>query len=145
MNMEFDITPIVIILISIFGGLYITKIIISHQGSGSKYLKAKIKEMEEYADYQKKMIQHYKNKASNMEKPPAIEGNIDELGGILPDIVGQFADYLPRWAQPLLKDKESQKWILEYIEKNPDKAKEWFGRIVGKRKNEESADDLQAV
>ena len=89
--------------------------------------------MEDYTAYQKKMIQHYKNRASNMEKPPLVEGSIDELSGIIPELIGQFGEYLPKWAQPLIKDENAQKWILDYVQKNPDKAKEFFGKMVGKK------------
>lgn len=133
-DMEIEITPIIIVIIASIGGYFISKVMLSHFSTGSKYLKGKMKEMEDYIAYQKKMIQHYKNKASNMERPPQIEGDIDELGGILPDLVGQFADYLPNWAQPLVKDPKTQQWLLEYVEKNPDKAKEWFGKLIGKKK-----------
>ncbi len=62
-----------------------------------------------------------------------IEGSIDELGGIIPELIGQFGEYLPKWAQPLIKDENAQKWILDYVQKNPDKAKEFFGKMVGKK------------
>ncbi len=145
--MELDLTPIIITIVASIGIIFTSKTLVSHFSTGSKYLKSKIKEMEEYTVYQKKMIQHYKNKASNMEKPPQIEGDIEELDGILPEIVGQFAEYLPKWAQPLLKDQNAQKWLLEYVSKNPEKAKEFFGKMVGKKigKNKEENADNQEL
>ena len=134
--MEIDLTPIIITIVAALGIIFTSKTLTAHFSTGSKYTKAKLKEMEDYTAYQKKMIQHYKNKASNMERPPQIEGNIDDLGGILPELVGSFAEYLPAWAQPLIKDENSQKWILEYVQKNPDKAKAFFSKMVGKKKTD---------
>ena len=131
--MEIDLTPIIITFTAIVGIVLTSKTLLTHFSSGSKYLKNKMKEMEDYTAYQKKMIQHYKNKASNMEKPPMVEGNVDDLGGILPELIGQFGEYLPKWAQPLIKDENAQKWILEYVQKNPEKAKSFFGKMVGKK------------
>jgi len=81
-----------------------------------------------------------------------IEGNADELSGILPELIGQYSEHLPKWAQGLVKDPETIKWITEYISKNPDKAKEWFGKLVGKKigvKNESEqgspTDDVLSV
>lgn len=68
-----------------------------------------------------------------MERPPIIEGSVDELGGLIPELIGQFSEYLPKWAQPLIKDENAQKWIIDYVQKNPDKAKEFFGKMIGKK------------
>ena len=135
--MEVDLTPIIIAFVIVSGAILTSRALLTHFSSGSKYLKNKMREMEDYTAYQKKMIQHYKNKASNMEKPPMIEGSIDELGGIIPELIGQFGEYLPKWAQPLIKDENAQKWILDYVQKNPDKAKEFFGKMVGKKVNKD--------
>jgi len=131
--MEFDITPIAVTLIAVIGIVLGSKVIMAHRESGSKPLKNKIKEMEEYEKYLKKQSTIYKNKANSIEKGPQIEGDPDELGDLLPDIVGSFSEYAPKWLQPMLKDTESQKMILKYVQENPDKAKQFFGKIVGKK------------
>jgi|SaaInlStandDraft_2_1057019.scaffolds.fasta_scaffold10173_2 hypothetical protein len=131
--MEIDITPIAITIIAVIGMVFGSKTVLSHLASGSKPLRAKIKEMEEFSLYQKKQMLVYKNKASNMEKGPQINGDPESLGDLLPDIISQFSDYAPKWLQPMLKDGESQKMILKYVQDNPDKAKQFFGKIVGKK------------
>jgi len=146
--MEFDITPIAVTLIAVIGIVLGSKTIINHRESGSKPLKNKIKEMEEYEKYLKKQSTIYKNKANSIEKGPQIDGDPDDLGDLLPDIIGQFSEYAPKWLQPMLKDGESQKMILKYVQDNPDKAKQFFGKIVGKKmgvKNEESDDAQNGV
>jgi len=47
-----------------------------------------------------------------MERGPQIDGDINELDEILPNVVSEFADFAPKWLQPILKDTESQQWIL---------------------------------
>jgi len=146
--MEYDVTAIAITIIVMIGAIFSSKMILGHQSTGSKYVKLKMREMEEYADYQKKQIQVYKNKASNMQKPPQIDGDIDELGDILPDLVGQFSQYAPKWMQPFLQDENAQKWILDYVQKNPETAKKWFGKMIGKKignKQETITEDVQGV
>lgn len=150
-NMEIDLTAVSISVVALIAIVFASKILISNQNQGSKYVKLKMKEMEEYAAYQKKQIQVYKNKASNMEKPPQVEGDIDELGDIMPELVSQFAQYAPKWVQPFLKDENAQKWILDYVQKNPDTAKKWFGKMIGKKigvksdNNEQSTDNEISV
>ena len=115
--MELDITAISISIIAVIGIVFASKTILNHQNQGSKYTKSKIKEQDEYVLFLRKQIQVYKNKASNMQKPPQIDGNIEELDGILPELVGQFSQYAPKWMQPFLQDENAQKWILDYFRK----------------------------
>lgn len=130
--LEIDLTWIIISITGIIGALLGSKMVLNHQTTGSKYSRSKVKELEEYTEYLKKQMRVYKNKASNIDRGPSYEGNIEEIDSVIPNIVGEFADYAPKWLKPILKDKESQKWILDYIGKNPDKAKEWFGKLTKK-------------
>lgn len=140
---EIDLTAVSIAVIAVLGIVFGSKTVLNYQNTGSKHLKSKMKEQDEYVVYLKKQMQMYKNKASNMERPPQIEGSIDEIGDILPDIVGQFSDYAPKWMRPFLKDENAQKWILDYVTKNPDKAKEWFGKMIGKKIGTKSGENGQ--
>lgn len=133
MSIELDLTPILVSIVAAIGIIFTSKTILNHTGSNSKVLKNKIKDHEEYEKYLKKMVTTYKNKANSMEKGPAIEGELSELESLIPDLVSQFGDYAPKWLQPLLKDQEAQKWILDYVGKNPDKAKQFLGKMVGKK------------
>jgi len=133
MAVEFDITPIAVTLIAVIGMIMGSRVILNYQNSGSKYIKSKVKEQDEYVTYLKKQAQVYKNKASNMEKPPQIEGDVNELGDIMPDLVAQFSQYAPKWMRPFLQDENAQKWILDYVQKNPETAKKWFGKMIGKK------------
>ena len=146
--MELDITAISISIIAVIGIVFASKTILNHQNQGSKYTKSKIKEQDEYVLFLRKQIQVYKNKASNMQKPPQIDGNIEELDGILPELVGQFSQYAPKWMQPFLQDENAQKWILDYVTKNPETAKKWFGKMIGKKignKQEPTAEEILGV
>lgn len=143
--MEVDLTPIIIAVVLVSGAVLTSRALLMHFSTGSKYLKNKMREMEDYTAYQKKMIQHYKNRASNMERPPIIEGSVDELGGLIPELIGQFSEYLPKWAQPLIKDENAQKWIIDYVQKNPDKAKEFFGKMIGKKVDKKESGDFETL
>jgi len=136
----FDITFIAITCIVGIFALFAAKIFLGHQGTGSKYLKMKMKEMEDVIEFQKKQVMRYKNKASQMEVAPSFDGD-GELTDFLPDIVGQVGDFLPKWAQPFLKDPEMVKYAIEYAGKHPDVAKKWFGKLVGKKSGSEEPKD----
>ena len=135
--MEVDLTPIIVSVVAIVGIVMTSKIFLNHKGSGSKVLRDKIKEHEEYEKYLKKMNTVYKNKANSIERAPHVEGDMGQLGELIPEIVGAFGDNVPKWAQGLLKDKEMLNFVMTQVKNNPDKAKEWFGKIVGKKSNDE--------
>ena len=88
---------------------------------------------EEYISELELRLKQYKNKANNMERGPQIQGEMSELGQLLPELLGQFGHMAPKWAQPLLKDENMQKWLAEYVTKNPEKAGEFFGKIIKKQ------------
>jgi hypothetical protein len=131
--MEVDLTPIIVSIVAIVGVIMTSKVFLNHKGSGSKVLRSKIAEHEDYEKYLKKMNTVYKNKANSMERPPMVEGEMGELTDLIPELVGAFGDNVPKWAQGLLKDKEMLNFVMTQVKQNPDKAKEWFGKIVGKK------------
>lgn len=87
----------------------------------------------EYIEELEHKVKQYKAKANNIERGPAIEGNLSELGDLLPNVIGQFSDYAPKWLKPILAQPEAQKWVLEFAEKNPDKIGEIFGKLIRKK------------
>jgi len=139
----FDITMIAVTLIAVIGAVLTAKVFLGHQGTGSKYLKVKMKEMEDVIDFQKKQVTRYKNKASQIEVGPSFEESEGGLSDILPDVISEFGNFLPKWAQPFMKDPEMMKYAIEYAGKHPDIAKKWFGKIMGKKKNEDNTETSQ--
>ena len=135
--MEVDLTLIIVSIVAIIGVIMTSKVFLNHKGSGSKVLRSKIAEHEDYEKYLKKMNTVYKNKANSIERAPHVEGDMGQLGELIPEIVGAFGDNVPKWAQGLLKDKEMLNFVMTQVKNNPDKAKEWFGKIVGKKSNDE--------
>lgn len=128
-----DIGALGAIIVIISGFLAGTKMVLSYNASGSKISKAKMREMEDYTLYLKKQIQVYKNKASNMERGPEIEGEIDELDSVLPNIFAEFKEYAPKWLKPFLGNPDMQKWLLEYAQKNPEKVQGMIGKVMSKK------------
>ena len=87
----------------------------------------------EYIEELEHKVKQYKNKASNMERGPTIEGDVSELDAILPELVGQFEPYAPKWLKPFLKNSDMQKWIMDYASKNPEKVQGMIGKMIKKK------------
>lgn len=96
---------------------------------------------EEYIEELEEACRHYKNKASNMERGPKVEGNLDDIKEIAPDLLKEFVPYAPKWLKPLLGNEAIQGSILEYVTKNPEKAGQLFSKFVKNKKGGKSGDD----
>ena len=140
-----DLTSISIAIIAIVGVFFTAKVVTGHQGNSSKAVRAKMREMEDYTEYLKKQVRVYKNKVSNSERGPRFDGSLDDLSEVLPNIISEFGDYLPKWAQPLLKDKNTQEMLLKYVQENPDKAKQYFNKLIGKKDDKQEQPTIEGM
>jgi hypothetical protein len=118
-------------------GIAITKIL-TNQRVKSQFVAQEIKKdygeilksRDQLIEALKQDVLKYKNKASNMETGPRIEGELGELTNFLPDIVKEFEPYAPKWLKPILGNQDAQAWIVEYVSKHPEKLEEWFARFI---------------
>lgn len=138
-----DYTVIAVSFMIMGGACLICKIILNSNESKSKVSKSKMHEMEEYIVFLKKQMQIYKNKASNMERGPELEGNIGDLGGLIPDFIGQFSEYAPKWLQPFLKNQDIQAALIQKVKDNPEKFSALFSKLIGQKNDKpQQTDDL---
>ena len=114
----------------VIGGVIIARIIMNRPKLQTKYGKAIDNIRNEYIDELEDKVKHYKNKASNMERGPSVEGEIGELDAILPELISGFENFAPKWLKPFLKNKDTQSWIIKYATDHPDKVSDWFGKMV---------------
>jgi len=84
----------------------------------------------EYIDELEHRLKQYKNKANNMERPPTITGDPSELDAILPELFSSFEQYAPRWLKPFLGNKDTQKFLIDYAQKNPEKVSGMLQKMV---------------
>jgi hypothetical protein len=87
----------------------------------------------EYIEELEHRLKQYKNKANNMEKGPTVTGDPSELDAILPELFGSFEQYAPRWLKPFLGNKDTQKFLIDYAQKNPEKVSGIIQKMVKKK------------
>lgn len=88
----------------------------------------------EYIEELEHKVKQYKNKANNMERPPTITGDPSELDAILPELFSSFEQYAPRWLKPFLGNKDTQKFLIDYAQKNPEKVSGMIQKMIKKPK-----------
>ena len=88
------------------------------------------KQQEEYIGEVERKNRSLQNKLNSMQKGPELS-EIGELGGVIPDLIGQLDGILPKWATKFIKGQpDLVNTVIEYAKSNPDKAKELIGRFV---------------
>lgn len=126
-------------LIGIATILTVPRIVTTSRQLSSKSQK-KLQQLDnEYIEELEHRLKQYKMKANNLERPPQIEGNMSELDSILPELFGSFEQYAPKWLKPFLGNKDTQKWLIDYATKNPEKVQGILSKMVkqtGSKKNE---------
>ena len=95
----------------------------------------------EYIEELEQRLKQYKNKANNMEKGPSITGDPSELDAILPELFGSFEQYAPRWLKPFLGNKDTQKFLIDYAQKNPEKVQGIIQKMVKKTVNKDGGSE----
>ena len=105
------------------------------------------KQQEEYITEVERKNRSLQNKLNSMQKGPELS-EIGDLGGVIPELIGQLDGILPKWASKFIKGQpDLVKTVIEYAKSNPDKAKELIGRFVkikpkASDSNEESVSGL---
>ena len=88
------------------------------------------KQQEEYITEVERKNRSLQNKLNSMQKGPELS-EIGDLGGVIPDLIGQLDGILPKWATKFIKGQpDLVNTVIEYAKSNPDKAKELIGRFV---------------
>ena len=94
----------------------------------------RLKQMSEYiADLEKKN-RSKQNKLNSMQAGPRIEGNVDDIAGVIGPLLQNVQQHLPKWAQGLVSNpemlKQAETMIMKYAKENPEQVKSIIGRFV---------------
>ena len=89
-----------------------------------------VRELEGRLKEEQKYGRSMKSKLNALQRGPTIEGEPQDLVALLPEVLPMFADHLPAWAQPLLKNPDVQGWLMGYIRENPERAGALLGKVI---------------
>jgi hypothetical protein len=99
------------------------------------------KQQEDYITEVERKNRSLQNKLNSMQKGPELS-EIGDLDGVLPDLLGQVENILPKWATKFLKSNpDLVNTVINYAKENPDKAKELIGRFVKIKPKAATTDD----
>jgi hypothetical protein len=95
----------------------------------------RLKQQTEYIAELEKKNRSKQNKINSMQTGPRIEGNIDDLGGVIGPLMQNIQPHLPKWAQSIIGSnpamlKEAETMIIKYAKDNPEQVKSILSRFI---------------
>jgi len=125
-------------------GVFIAKIYRKNADLDPKITHKLRKQQDDYITEVEKKNRSLQNKLNSMQKGPELS-EIGDLDGVLPDLLGQVENILPKWATKFLKSNpDIVNSVIQYAKDNPDKAKQLIGKFV-KIKPQTAAIDQTAM
>ena len=115
-------------------GIFVAKLFRKNAEIDPDITRKRLKQMTEYiADLEKKN-RSKQNKLNSMQAGPRIEGNVDDIGGVIGPLLRNVQQHLPKWAQGLVSNpemlKQAETMIIKYAKDNPEQVKSILSRFV---------------
>ena len=93
------------------------------------------KQQEEYVAEVERKNRSLQGKLNSMQAGPKVEGNIDDMGGIIGSLLPQLTNHLPKWLSNILTSnpellKEGATKLKAYADEHPEEVKQIFSRFI---------------
>ena len=93
------------------------------------------KQQEDYITEVERKNRSLQNKLNSMQRGPQVEGDIDDMGGIIGSLLPQLTGHLPKWLSSILASnpellKEGAAKLKAYADENPEQVKQILGRFL---------------
>lgn len=119
-------------------GIYIAKLYRKNAEIDPDITRKRLKQMGDYIHDLEAKVRSKQNKINSMQTGPKIEGDTNDMGGILSSLVPELTKHLPKWASNLINSnpellKEGIDKLQTYVKENPDQAKQILERFIKKK------------
>ena len=122
-------------------GVFVAKLYRKNADLDPKITNKLRKQQDDYIGEVERKNRTLQGKLNSMQKGPELS-EIGDLGGVIPELLGQVEGILPKWASKFLKSNpDIVNTVVKYAKENPDKAKELIGRFVKIRPQAKTTSD----
>jgi len=120
------------------GAVLASKIALNRPKTADKYRGKLDRSRELYIEELEEDLKDAKNTMNSRERGPRVEGKLGDLENLLPELVGSFDNFAPKWLKPFLRNKEIQSVIIDKVKNDPEKFAGYFSKLIGKKKEDNS-------
>jgi hypothetical protein len=93
------------------------------------------KQQEDYIGEVERKNRSLQNKLNSMQAGPKVEGNVDDLGGIIGSLLPQITSHMPKWMSSIVTSnpellKEGAAKLKAYADEHPEEVKQILGKFL---------------
>ena len=93
------------------------------------------KQQEDYITEVERKNRSLQNKLNSMQAGPKVEGNTDDMGGLISSLLPQLTNHMPKWLSNIINSnpallKEGAVKLKEYADTHPEEVKQIMERFV---------------
>jgi len=121
------------------GGVLSARILLNRPKKIDKYTRKLDNSRELYIEELEDDLKTAKTKLSARERGPKIEGNLGQLNELIPELLGSFESFVPKWLKPIIANKDIQSTLIKKVQEDPEKFANLFSKLVGKKANADEA------
>ena len=93
------------------------------------------KQQEDYIGEVERKNRSLQNKLNSMQAGPKVEGDIEDMGGIIGSLLPQLTGHLPKWLSNIIASnpellKEGASKLKAYADEHPEEVKQILGRFL---------------
>jgi len=121
------------------GSVISARILLNRPKKIDKYTRKLDASRELYIEDLEEDLKTAKHQLSARERGPKVEGEIGQLSELLPDLLGTFESFVPRWLKPIIANKDIQTTLIKKIQEDPEKFGNLFSKLIGKKQTIEKS------
>jgi len=125
------------------GGVLSARILLNRPKKIDKYTRKLDNSRELYIEELEDDLKTAKTKLSARERGPKIEGSQGQLTELIPELLGSFESFVPKWLKPIIANKDIQQTLIKKVQEDPEKFANLFSKLIGKKQATEQNASVQ--
>jgi len=125
------------------GGVLSARILLNRPKKIDKYTRKLDNSRELYIEELEDDLKTAKTKISARERGPKVEGNTGQLTELIPELLGSFESFVPKWLKPIIANKDIQATLIKKVQEDPEKFANLFSKLIGKKQTTTENPNIQ--
>ena len=116
-------------------GVFVAKLYRKNADLDPKITNKLRKQQDDYIGEVERKNRSLQNKLNSMQAGPKVEGNIDDMGGIIGSLLPQLTNHMPKWLSNIITSnpellKEGATKLKAYADEHPEEVKQILGKFI---------------